>query len=282
VLAHLPPDLRFVGIYGAEGQTASSVSNGLAIAFALMVTYGIARLTLAKSLWAKAFYAGWNLVMAIFIFLTFSRRGYITLILGPILLLWWWKKRELGQIQSLLLGVIVFVVAIGVLWTTPLGELVVGRLTDRLVDNKSLDARQDDWQFIWGELMQSPTGFLWGYGMASTGPASVRFNVPNAKHAHNYYLMLWHQMGIMGLGIFLWLLWHAVKFGRRVVRKVQNTDLEPEALFSVIIVIMLAINGLLGTTFEAYPNDLYFWTAIGSLIAINSISKQLPAYQPGQ
>jgi hypothetical protein len=268
----LSGDIRFVGIYGTEQVSTSQFSNVFSIALALTVTYGIAMFVSSKSE-KRFFYSIGILFQVIFILLTLSRRGYLTLLLGPVLLLWLWKKIRLNRVQLILAGSIILLVGVGVLLTTPTGRLIVSRFIDRPLNNTSMSARRNDWRFLWSEITQSPSRFMWGYGLASTGPVSLRFSLPEANPAHSYYLMILHEMGIIGLGLFAWLLWRVVKLGRRVIKQVQEKDMERSALFCSVVVILLIPNGLLGTTFEGYPLDLLFWTVIGILVTVNSISR---------
>ena len=272
-LATVPAHLRFVGIYGSVRQLNTVVSNTLGIALALMATYGIGRMITAKTLKKKGFFLLCCAALIIFILLTFSRRGYFTLLIGPFLLLWLWQRSLTTRMRMVAFLVILFAIGLIVLEISPVGDYIVGRFTNRVIDNPSFAGRQQDWRIIWDNVTESPLRFLWGYGMASTGPAGVRFGVPNAVHAHNYYLLLWHELGLIGVILFLAVLWELVNHGFKVAKRLVSKELELEAWFAVVVIIALSLNGLLGTTFEAYPNDLFFWTATTLLAAIAKVSQ---------
>jgi O-antigen ligase len=269
-VAGLSGNIRFVGIFGTEQASTSQFSNVFAIALALMVTYGVAMLVSTKK---GPFYLVGIFAQVIPILLTFSRRGYLTLLLGPVLLFWWWKKPRLSRVQLVLAASIILLISVGILLTTSTGRLIASRFVDRPLKNTSMSARRNDWRFLWSEVTQDPFRFVWGYGLASTGPVSERFSLPQANPAHNYYLMILHEMGIVGLGLFSWVLWRVVKLGQRIIKQTRDKDIERNALFCLVVVVLLILNGLLGTTFEGYPLDLFFWTVIGILIAIKPVTK---------
>ena len=154
-----------------------------------MITYGINRFISTNAIKWKSFYAVCIMVMVLFVLLTFSRRGYITMLIGSVLLLWWWKGNILSRLRIVLIGSLALSLIIIILSVTPIGQLAINRSTERLFNNPCFRARTDDGTLVLEELGQQPITMIWGFGMASTGPVGMRFGVPNASPVHNYYLM---------------------------------------------------------------------------------------------
>jgi len=283
-VASLPPEARFTGIYMTSERSATQLSNPFAIALALMAVYGISMFFLSKSRVRKGFYLFGVGCQVLFILLTFSRRGYFTLVMGLVLVVFL-SERLRRRIPSLAVSAIVLLVLVVlVLSSTPTGRLIMSRSTERLLKNASMGARTKDWRFLISGITESVSALVWGHGLGSTGPVSQRFGLPDSSAAHNHYLMIMYNMGILGLIWFVWLLRRAMKLAHELLKEVQDPRLQGTVLGCFGIVVLLALNGVLGTTFEAYPNDLYFWMALGLLATIHGIEREQPntdCFTPG-
>jgi hypothetical protein len=101
------------------------------------------------------------------------------------------------------------------LWSSLFGLFLVAvywvEITDLLGRSADASGRFYIWQTVWS-LVEQRWVLGWGWishwipGVAPYEGLIVIENVPHF-HAHNAFLDVWLQLGIIGLGIFLWLIW---------------------------------------------------------------------------
>lgn len=131
-----------------------------------------------------------------------SRAAFLAFI--PLLLRWWWLLGRRWQLVGLLA-----LVATGVFLA--LQSTRVDTLLDSSYDTNL--ARPQIWLIAWRAFLEHPIGGL-GLGEFSSYFAqrrSLDAAEPAAGHAHNLFLQLLAEMGIMGLAAFL-LLWGRMVF----------------------------------------------------------------------
>ena len=78
--------------------------------------------------------------------------------------------------------------------------------------------RLAEYLFVWKLIQQSPW-FGHGVGYAFTMKQVISMEVGEQWYAHQYYLFVWLKQGIVGLGLFLWLLYVAIAVGVREARR---------------------------------------------------------------
>ena len=101
------------------------------------------------------------------------------------------------------------------LWSSLFGLFLVAvywvEITDLLGKSSDASGRFFIWQTVW-QLVQERWLVGWGWishwipGVAPYEGLIVIENVPHF-HAHNAFLDMWLQLGIVGLLVFVWLLW---------------------------------------------------------------------------
>jgi len=253
---------RFFGIFGA-GTSAVIYTNTLGIVLAIALLIGLTLLLNSRGLRRRFYYLLGMAPLSLILVFTFSRRGYITF-LGGLLLMVLARGRKYFSLGVQIVLLVAFLVT--VIGASSLGGFVIQRFSQNPLRDPSFRARVSDAQLI---LERSGNNPWFGYGIGSTGPVGVRFNVPDAVPAHNYYLMLLYEMGVPGLLFFIWLLSRIIRLSRQIYQRVPTVEFKSVVATIWAIMIMLVLNGLLGTTFEAYPIDLYFWVLVGLLEAIS-------------
>jgi O-antigen ligase len=157
------------------------------------------------------------------------------------------------RIRGALLGVMALI------WSTVSVLVFVFRdaLMEMMGRSTTLSGRVDIWHAVWPFVMKRPW-LGWGYEAfwrGWTGPslqvsAAVHFLV---FHAHNGYLDLWLQTGIVGLALFV------AAYGRawlRVLRRVGRGQME-DLLWPVCVLVIVGLYGLDENT-VLVPNGL-FW-----------------------
>jgi O-antigen ligase len=134
------------------------------------------------------------------------------------------------------------------------------RLMASLGRNATLSGRTEIWQAVWPFVMQRPW-MGWGYAAFWQGWTGPSFDVSAAVHflvfhAHNGYLDLWLQTGVIGLGLFVLAYGRAwLRAGQRLARG-QMRDL----LWPVSLLLVVGLYGLDENT-VLIPNGI-FWTVL--------------------
>ena len=109
IMGHSRPRLEGVigGIY--------SNPNDLAFAVVLTIPFCVAFLLAAKSAWARLCWIGGMLIMALTLFLTASRAGFITLVISGLVVLWHFgiRGRRLSLIVTSIFAVVIMLAVAG-------------------------------------------------------------------------------------------------------------------------------------------------------------------------
>lgn len=139
----------------------------------------------------------------------------------------------------------------------------------------STDVRIVMWQGTWQLLKEHP---IEGAGLAGFSILYDKYRL--IKHTelllypHNIFLNFWVELGLVGLLIFLWVIWEFFKTGVRLTKeKIENKPLVIGLLAAMIVII---IHGLVDVPY--FKNDLavLFWIIIGLMITLKTL------YQSGQ
>jgi O-antigen ligase/Tfp pilus assembly protein PilF len=98
-----------------------------------------------------------------------------------------------------------------------------------------------------------------------------------ADKAHNEYLQLWAELGIIGLGIFIWLMISYFRFGLKILRKIKD-----ESRAGIIIGLMGAVVAVLVDSIFGFPLHLaatmvLFWLALGLTVAVGLLKDEVKA-----
>lgn len=131
----------------------------------------------------------------------------------------------------------------GTLWASLFGVFLVAvywvEITDLLGKSPDASGRFFIWQTVWA-LAEQRWLLGWGWishwipGVAPYEGLIVIENVPHF-HAHNAFLDVWLQLGLVGVGIFAWLLWTTfVRVWRVAVSHTNPMYLWPLFAFMVI------------------------------------------------
>lgn len=91
--------------------------------------------------------------------------------------------------------------------------------TEATTENRSTYIRLWEYSVVAGQILRSP---LFGHGLG----ASFSVHQPGAKKVwgdqwvvHENYLMVWFKQGLLGLSLFLWMIWTATVLGIREARR---------------------------------------------------------------
>lgn len=107
-----------------------------------------------------------------------------------------------------------------------------------------------------------------GYGMGSAGDTLKPLFEGNVHFtSHNLGFKILIETGLLGLGIyiFFFLLWFKKAFN---LFKAKTIHIKNLSVLITSIVLVLLVNGIVGSAVEAYPINLYIWFFMGTLVKI--------------
>ena len=174
---------------------------------------------------------------------------------------------SLGAILSLLLGLIIYLHLKGKLKkkvALPLFGLLIiialifiarsMTLKQHTAPGFSAWMRLGYWQDTLGIIKQRT---LTGLGIGN-------FNLSQSRYAHNSYLQIWAEMGILGISAYIWLVFRALKSGFNKLRAGEDKNYMI-ALITAIAVFL--IHNLIDFTFFLPEVSIIWWIMLGLIIA---------------
>ncbi|OWZ84969.1 O-antigen ligase family protein [Natranaerobius trueperi] len=211
------------------------------------------------SLLNRSLYLIISIIMGLTLIFTFSRGAWIGLLVGLGLLLVLKDKRF----------IILFVVAL-VAMPFILPETVTGRLFHAFSPEYLARSAEAGRLYYWKEaflrMLDNP---IFGTGIGSFGDTvAIRHDMPGAVWVDNHYLKLGAELGITGLGIFLWLVISIFKQAYKNLKRLTDPfaiDLTKGIIAGLFAVIIQ--NGT-ASIFEVLVVGSYFWILVGVLYAI--------------
>jgi O-antigen ligase/Tfp pilus assembly protein PilF len=87
-----------------------------------------------------------------------------------------------------------------------------------------------------------------------------------ADKAHNEYLQLWAEMGIVGLGIFIWLIINYFSCGLKFLRKIKDEYKQGVIIGLMGSVVAVLIDGLFGFPLHLPASVILFWLVLALTI----------------
>jgi O-antigen ligase len=198
---------RVFGVFGHANDTGALIVCLLpATVAAAMSSRGPARL-----LW----YAGAAASLVVLI-LTVSRGAFVGLVVGyGIAVLVCRRFLPLSRVAGgVLIGLTVAVVLVGVtsLAVPHVGNVVADRVfgqSSAIDVSEASSGRTTIWASAIARMMSTPLTLFTGFGW------DVYSSMPFVYVTHNYYLDLWFNLGLVGVAVFVIILWHAITTAQR-------------------------------------------------------------------
>jgi len=115
--------------------------------------------------------------------------------------------------------------------------------------------------------------FVKNYGLYKLVEVERQCPTPQGIYAHNNFLHMTGEMGILGLFIFLWLLIRLFKENIRIYLKLNDDYLKAVSISLMACLLAFLINGLTETSMY-YPRvTMIFWYMIGFTLALKKFIK---------
>ena len=228
--------------------------NVLGAYFLLIIPLGVACFFLAKHLLLKLFYLGCVGLMMLCLVLTYSRGCYLGIMVAAAIF------AVLMDRRFIVLGVIVLIMLPFVLPETILNRfLSIGNMEDSSTSYRV---------YIW----MGTIAMLKDYWFSGIGPGEGAYNIVypvyaysgiGAPHSHNTFLQVMCDTGIIGILIFVCILWQYYK--RLFISYVNSTD-RTERILTISGISTMSgflVQSLFDYTFYNYRVMLLFWVFVG-------------------
>jgi len=96
-----------------------------------------------------------------------------------------------------------------------------------------------------------------------------------ADKAHNEYLQLWAELGIIGLGIFIWLIISYFRFGLKILRKIKDESRQGIIIGLMGAVVAVLVDGIFGFPLHLPATIVLFWLALGLTVAVGLLKDEV-------
>jgi len=88
-----------------------------------------------------------------------------------------------------------------------------------------------------------------------------------ADKAHNEYLQLWAELGIIGLGIFLWLIVSYFNYGIKFLKRMQNRYKQGMVIGLMGSIVAVLVDGIFGFPLHLPATIALFWLVLALTVA---------------
>lgn len=88
------------------------------------------------------------------------------------------------------------------------------------------------------------------------------------EKVHNEYLQLWAEIGIIGLGIFIWLMISYFNYGIKLIKRVKDKYKQGIIIGLMGSVIAVLVDGLFGFPLHLSATVVLFWLALGLTMVV--------------
>ncbi len=246
--------------------------NDLAFAIVLSLPFVLAFMVTAKNTVVKVFWLCGMLVMAVTIFLTASRAGFIDLIISFSVALYYFGikgKRPYLIVATGLVGVVVMAAAGGTLYSR-----FAALSGDSTTDSSALGSYEDRKYLMERALVGIEHYPILGLGIRNFETYSLIWH-----DVHMTYLQIGVEGGIPVLVIYLMFFWSAFK-NLRTLRKTKNLD--PDIVLFVGALTSSLVGFVVGACFapEAYQFFPYFAVAFTATL-LQTVKEQQQEQGPG-
>lgn len=270
---------KVFGLFGNVNYFAEYMILPLAIAIGLFLSW--------ERVFSRLFLLCSILIMGIALLLTFTRGSYLGFAISIPVMLFLFLKNTANEVSKkyykklVVYLLVLIIIALAIIYiphpfnqdNTFLGKLRNRITLDSVTSDTSILRRIATWKFTW---MMIEDYFLLGSGLGTYDYHTLKYQgeffaqgqnrdiYPHgwAVQAHNEYLQMWSELGIIGLLIFLWIIF---SYYRNVLIKLKKIS-ERDQTF--IIVLAGAITAILIDAFFGFPLQLaaslsLFWLFLG-------------------
>jgi O-antigen ligase/Tfp pilus assembly protein PilF len=233
------------------------------------------------------------LAMVTSLTVTFTRGSYLgfgaSLIFMSFLLIISRGKNFIKKNRKIFIIILAVVIIITFLFIipTPLNksgtaiEKIKSRISiSQLTQSSSIKRRIATWKFTVLMIKDHP---LFGSGLGTYKYNTLKYQAEFFKQgenrsiyphgfadkAHNEYLQLWAEMGIVGLGIFIWLIISYLNFGLKILRKIKDEYKQGMIIGLMGAVVAVLVDSIFGFPLHLPATVVLFWLALALTVAVS-------------
>lgn len=269
-------------MYGRNGSGGRALgtlgqSNELGAFLALFAVVALAMLPATRNLFGRLVLLGTFVASCIGLFMSLSRGSMAALAVALVLVAW--------RSSRTLFAIIVLALLASPLWAPDyLKERIAGSQvavegTDEVAIDAAAEARVQTWRSIMEVVQAHPLeGVGWtglGYVLPDIGSELGLEEVKDS--AHNTFLRMLGEMGILGLAVFVALLWQCWRLSDRAARRARHAFDRALAIGTGGAVVSMAVSCAFGDRFFNVIIASNFWV----LMALVEHSLTEPAREAG-
>jgi O-antigen ligase len=242
--------------------------NGLLVLFLLLR---------AESMSRRVAYGLLLLLVMFVLFTTVTRGAFIALGVGVLYLLWFVRRR----LSFVTLVTVITVLVVGFLAMnfyvssfTRSGDVLERLGATKVVGGWMPDSRAEAWTGAWERIFEHP---LIGHGPFYSARTGTRMWL----WPHCLYLFVANNVGFIGLGIFLWLLWTLFRISRPSTDDLRHGGFAQS--FLIIGHVQLVVFMVDQIKIEYLRNQIYplqVWLMFSLIVAAYQISRRTPQLAP--
>jgi O-Antigen ligase len=244
---------RVFGQFGHANETAAMLG--------CMIPGLIATLMWNRGFW-RLFWVGCTAATALVFVLTVSRGGYVAVALGyPIALMLVREYIPPGRVVAWSLGCVAAAV-VGAVTVAIVDPDAAAAFGDRVLGIGSMgmseasSGRTDIWAAAFNEMMEHPVSLVTGFGW------NVYSTMPTIFAMHNTYLDQWFNLGLLGVGVYLYLEIQTIVTARRAAVK-SAPPIRGDMIAYVFGMTAMSIAVIFSNLYTPKP---YLWMYVGLIM----------------
>jgi hypothetical protein len=207
------------------------------------------------------------------LFLTYARGGVITFIVGTAFILYSYKRY-----QTLLVSFILMIaISVGLYLIVPSVVWRYSRFFERFTSEQSVTMRVSDTASLFLMTEKDPLMFLTGIGIDRVGNVQAAANIVTQSRTFDFvqmdnaYASLYVATGILGPVFLMWIMTALFKEAGHIGNITKDSYFKSLLISLKALILVFALSGFIGATWEQFPINLYFWAFMGLLPAIRHI-----------
>lgn len=196
-----------------------------------------------------------------------SRGAVLSLFAAISLLILTRKNHTLQNIRSSLILILIVVVVSLVYF----GQEIIARFAS---DALSIGERAEQWRITLAAIMENP---IMGYGGGSYSTVFQIFRSDTElrqvvfAQAHNHYLHLWLERGLIGLGLWLSIFWATIRQAHAASIQSRSSLVRGTMLAALVVIMAALIQSLVDFNLQVLNIRAYFLVVIAIVFAARQL-----------
>jgi len=215
--------------------------------------------------------------------LTFTRGSYLAVGVSLILMFFLYLVSQGRSFIKKYKKIFIFILALFILVTflfalpNPLNKsgTAISKIKERISISQfsqdfALRRRIATWKFTTMMIKDHP---LLGSGLGTFKYNSLAYQAKFfpygvADKAHNEYLQFWAELGIVGLGIFIWLIFNYFSYAIKLLKKTKDNYYQGIIIGLIGAVTAVLVDGLFGFPLHLPATLVLFWLVLGLTMVV--------------